>query len=337
MNLSKKLKSKQRMLLITLLVMVGLLLSGCGTRETPKVYRVGLLSGVGAFNSVIDSFKAKMTELGYLEGKKIIYDFQAADGDAKKMSQIAEKFVTDGVDLILTTTTGAAKACRRATAGTDISVVFTIIVDAVGSGLVDNLRQPGGTVTGVSRPDQVFLGKRIEYLKKMSPDVKNLWIIYDPDYPTAGGSIPALRQAASSLGVELIETQVSTAEQLVAELKKRSGRDDAGVDALHIMPDPINSNSAKEIIAFADEYNLPVAGNKPSHARDGALFSYCDDNIETGRLAASLADKLLRGNSTGTTPVLFSEPRLFLNYKTAQRLGLRIEEELLSQATEIFR
>jgi putative ABC transport system substrate-binding protein len=335
MKASKSYGFKGLKLLVFVLI-AELVFTGCPESQRPEIYKVGLLSGVASFDSVIDTFKSRMTELGYVEGQNITYDFQSADADNKKMVQMAEKFVADGVDLILTTTTGAAKACREATKGTDISVVFTIIVDAVGSGLVDDLRRPGGNVTGVSRPDDVFLGKRVEFLKTLSPDIKKLWILYDPNYPNASGSVPALRNAASALNIELVETKISTAEELIGELNKRSGMDNAGVDAIHIMPDTFNSKCAQQILEFAAEHGLPVAGNKPSHAKDGALFSYCDDNVVTGNLAATLADKLLRGASSADTPVLFCEPRLYFNYKTLESLGLNPDAGLLSQAVEIY-
>jgi len=329
------------MLIITLLALTGLLLNGCSLvdKEDEKVYRVGLLASVEVFNVTIHGFKAEMAELGYVEGENITYDFQQAGGDTEKMGQIAEQFVADEVDLILTTSTPGAKAAKAATADSGIPVIFTIVADPLGPGVVGDLRKPGGNVTGVSRPLGSYMGKRVEYMLQMAPDVKRIWIPFDPDYPTVGISLPAVQQAALALGVELVETPVNSPEEVLADLEKRSTMDDIGFDAIQIMPDITtqNTTSWQAILAFANEHGLPIAGNVPGQVEQGALFSYSDDNYETGQFAAPIADKILRGEDPGTIPVVFAEPRLFINYKTAQALGLTIDDGLLNQAVEVIR
>jgi len=322
--------------LIWMVVMI-MLASACSSQTTPQVYRVGLLSGTDAFNTTIDGFKVEMAELGYVEGENISYDFQAAGGDSEKTNQIAEKFVADEVDLILTTTTGAAKAAKAATAGTDIPVVFTIVLDPVNSGLVNEVREPGGNVTGVSRPLMGFMGKRIEFLHQMAPEVKRVWVPLWPDYSTTEITLEALRPVAQSLDLELIETPIQTADDVLAELEKHTSGPD--FDAVFIMPDPITQSPASfdAILAFANQHNLPISVNAVSQTKKGALFTYADDNYETGQLAAPLANKILKGAEPATLPVVFAEPRLLVNMQTAQALGLTVEDSLLALASDVIR
>ena len=328
------------MLIISLLVLVGLFLSGCNSAEEAKDYQVGILSGVDTFNPVIEGFKAEMTELGFVEGENITYDIQPAGGDSEKMGQIAEQFVADEVDLIFVTTTGGTKAAQAATADTEIPVVFTIVLDPLSSGVVADLREPGANITGVSRPRAGFLGKRIEFLQQMAPDVERIWMPYRPDYATTEPSLAELRQAASDLGsVELVETSVNSDEEVIAELEKLSESDDPGFDAIMIMPDPViqGGDSWGAILSFAAEHGLPIIANVPKQVEDGALFTYSDDNYETGQIAAPLADKILKGTDPAALPVAFGEPRLFINYNNAEAIGLSIPEGVLAQAEEIIR
>jgi len=321
------------------LVIAGILLSGCGVADTPDEYRVGVLSGVDAFVPAIEGFKAKMDELGYKEGENITYDLQAAGGDSEKMAQIAAQFVADEVDLIFVTTTGGSKKAKAATADTGTPVVFTIVSDPLGGGLVADLRQPGGNITGVARPLSGFMSKRIETLLQIAPDVKRIWMPYNPDYGTVGVSLPATRDAASALGVELVETPVQSPDEVQAEIAALSGMDDPGFDAILIMPDTTvqNTTSWQAILAFANEHSLPIAANVPSQVKDGALLTVSDDNTQTGQLAAPLADKILRETDPGTIPVAFGEPQLYINYKVAQEFGLTVSDGLLKQAYEIIR
>ena len=78
-----------------------------------------------ALAGIADSFKAKMTELGYIEGKNIAYDIQKTNFEPDKEQQILKKFVDDKVDLIFTFPTEVSLAAKTATQGTGIPVVFS--------------------------------------------------------------------------------------------------------------------------------------------------------------------------------------------------------------------
>ncbi len=323
-----KLKQRNALLLIIALLMA---LSGCKDSEK-KVYRVGLLSGVDTFNTTIDGFKARMAELGYTEGENITYDFQAAGGDVEKMEQIAQQFAADGVDLILTTTTPAAKFAREAAGGTDIAVVFTIVTDPLGSGIVDDISHPGGNVTGINRPPAAYMGKRVEYLLLMAPRVQRLGVFYDPDYATAKSSVPAVRQAVLALGIELVETEVKSLEELTAALQNNPD-----LDAIQMMPDSVNNNGVSIVLDFSNEHKLPVAAHTLGQVKQGALFSYADSSPETGQMAAVQADKILQGTAPGDLPVETAELFLTINLPAAQAIDLEIPDTILRQADEIIR
>jgi hypothetical protein len=73
------------------IVLICTLMTGigcCTTSNNPKVFHIGVLSGFEFFSDVIDGFKSQMTELGYTEGKNVVYDIQKApvDMEAYKMS-----------------------------------------------------------------------------------------------------------------------------------------------------------------------------------------------------------------------------------------------------------
>src|SRR5215216_5608124 len=96
-------------------VVIALLLSGCGPSQETKVYRVGILCGYDFFYAAVDGFKAKMAELGYVEGENIVYDVQTAPVDVAAYRTIAKKFVNDGVDLIFVFPTEASMEVKAAT------------------------------------------------------------------------------------------------------------------------------------------------------------------------------------------------------------------------------
>jgi putative ABC transport system substrate-binding protein len=323
--------------ILVLVVVMGLLVSGCGAPK-PKVYRVGILSGVDAFASMADGFKAKMTELGYVEGKNIVYDLQKVNADPAGEQQALRKFVADKVDLIFVFPTEPAVAAKAATQGTDIPVVFAF-ANLEGVDLVKDVREPGGNITGVRYPGPDLAVKRFEFLRELMPNLKRLWITYDANYPATKSALEALRLAASSEGVTLVEVPITSVADIQADLQARAKLADIGMDAILIMPELLSQSPDgwAAISKFASEHKVPIAGSAGFEADTGAVFSYIPDNVETGKLAAPLADKILRGTPAGTIPVVTPESHLRINYALAQELGLAVPEGLLSQAAEIIR
>ena len=84
------LNKKHLILFFTLLVVIFVFISDCGEKK-PKVYHVGILSGAETFNDIADGFMAKMTDVGYENGKNIIYDYQKSVFDMVAYENIIKK------------------------------------------------------------------------------------------------------------------------------------------------------------------------------------------------------------------------------------------------------
>ncbi len=323
--------------ILTLVVVFALLLSGCGAKK-PKVYRVGILGG-GSFIDTSNGFRAKMTELGYVEGQNIVYDLQDVSMDpAEEQQRAAEKLVDDKVDLIFSFTTPAVLAAQAATQGTDIPVVFAYVV-IEGCDLVKSVREPGGNITGVRDPGPELVSKRLEILLELAPRVKRVWIGYDKNEPNNVPALEALRPLASSKGVTLVEVPATTLEEIEADLAARAESADIGLDAIILMPDAFSHSpeGLALLSQFAAEHKVPLGGSLLYTVEQGAVFGNASDLFKVGELAAPLADKILKGIPAGTIPVVTPEQDLWINYKVAQELGLTVPEGLLSMATEIIR
>jgi len=338
--MSSKLNSQKLWTLLTWMIITTLILSGCGKTQTPskKVYQVGVIFSRTGFDDIANGFKTKMAELGYVEGENIVYDIQTVEGDKLTAQQISEKFVADKVDLIVACGTGGAVAAKKATEGTAIAVVFTYL-SIEGTTLVNSVREPGGNITGVRNPGPEIMEKRVELLHQIMPQLKRLYIAYQPDYATAPSTLEALRPAVAALGIDLVETHITNAEDISADLGARAQAEDIGMDAILIMPDAVSQSTESwaVISQFATEHNVPIVGNTVAQAKQGALFSYSPTFSDNGLQAALLADKIFRGTPAGTLPVVTPDAKLFLNYKTAQQLGLTVPEGLLKQAVELIR
>ncbi len=317
-------------------LMLTLILSGCDKK--PKVYRVGILSGIDVFAGITDGFKAKMTELGYIEGKNIVYDVQNLNADPAGEQRIANKFVSEEVDLILAFPSSPTAAAKAATKKTQIPVVFGVAT-LEGNDLVESVRRPGGNMTGVRYPGPERIVKRLELLLDLAPAVKRVWLNANPDHPATAGALEALRPAALSRGITLIEARIRKLDDLKADLQARAKTADLHADAILVLPESVAQSPAgwSMLSQFAAAQKIPIAGNSASQLKQGAVFTYAPDTLESGRLAAVLADKILHGTPPGTIPVVTPESHLKINYITAQKLGLKVREGFLKMADEILR
>ena len=124
--MNSQMKYQKGWALLTCLIVISLFLSGCGAVQPAKVYRVGILSGLGAFAPVVDGFKSKMAASGYVEGKNITYDVQSTEVDTAAYKSITKKFVDEKVDLIVAFPTEAALEAKAAAQGTNIPVLFVM-------------------------------------------------------------------------------------------------------------------------------------------------------------------------------------------------------------------
>ena len=313
--------------LLVSVVVLSLLLAACGAK--PKTYTIGMASELG-LGAVLNGFKAKMTELGYVEGKNVTYIYH---GELKTDSQVNEaeikSLMGQKADLLLTVGNAPTIAAKKAVEGTGTPVVFAPSLNPVGAGIVASISHPGGNLTGIQAVSTT--PKALEWLLKLAPGTKRVYTPYNPADPTASASIKSLPDAAAKFGIELVLDEVSSGEEELAGIKALP-KDSA---ILFVISPSLNS-SLEDALKLAVELRIPAgAGN--SVAEDKMLFNYATDLPQTGKQAAVLADKILKETKPGDLPVETAEFTLTINLKTAQAIGLNIPDDILRQAQKIVR
>ncbi len=315
-------------------ISIILLLSGCGAK--PTVYHVGILACLDYFAPLPDGFKEGMVKLGYVENKNVVYDIQKTVGEVEEeQKRILEKFVSDKVDLIVVAPTGAALQAKTVAMKSGIPVVFAAAFTE-GNNLVENIRQPGGNLTGVRWPSSPEIDiKNFEVLHQIMPRVKRLWVSYQKDYTTIQLQIEALRSAAESSGITLVEVPLRNIEDIRTDLDARDKSGNTGMDAIIFINEPlaVSGEGYALVTGFARRHKIPVIGP----VSDTTIFSLAPEPYKSGKQSAYLADKVLKGTPAGTIPVLTLENTLIINYKAIQKMGWHINEKILSQADEIIR
>jgi putative ABC transport system substrate-binding protein len=310
---------------------------GCA-KNTPKVYHIGILSGLSYFYKTASGFKEKMGELGYIEGKNVIYEEQKTNFDVVAYRNILRKFISDHVDLIFVYPTEASMEAKVAAQGTSIPVLFAD-ASIEDTGLVTSVQAPGGNITGVRWPGPDLAVKIFEIMHELVPDAKRICVPYQKGYPIANSQLAVLRPEASSAGVALIEAPASGPTELAEFFAARERAKDVGIDAIIDVPDPLIAapGAFSVLCKFANKYRLPIGGTLYIESDCESLFGVNVNPDAVGRQAAVLADRILKGESAGTIRVISSESYFQFNYRAAARLKLKVSEGLLSTANEVLR
>jgi len=278
------------------------------------------------------AFAQALGSLGWVEGKSIRIDYRFAAGNSALFKTYAQELVNLAPDAILASTGPAAFAVQEQTR--TIPIVFVLVPDPVGLGLVRSLARPGGNITGFSSYDAAIMGKWAQLLKEVAPRVTRVSVIFNPNTaPHAPFLNRGIEAAAPSLGVTVTPAPVhddTTIEEAVAAGAREPG------GGLIVLPDSFNETHRDVIIAAAARRGLPLIGT-PQFPRAGGLMSYWFDTIELQAQAASYIDRILRGASPADLPVQQpTKSSLITNRKTAKALGLTVPPSMLDLADEVI-
>ncbi len=296
-----------------------------------KTYVVGIVNPSAGLVDVVKGFKEGMEAHGYQEGRNITYLYDGPlDGIKEVDAEIAEIMAKDP-DLVYSLTTPASKKLNKALAGTDIPGVFTPVFDPVITGIVNSLARPGGQMTGVKVRGST--AKALEWLLKIVPDVKRIFIPFHITDKAACLTVEDLLETAEKLDIELVTEEVTTGEEIEAALTMMP----ADTDAIWLTCSHLLASNVDKIVKAAEERNIPVASSTHSRQKSGILVAYGEDDARLGRQVARLADKLLKGAPPQNIPVETAEYILVVNLETAAKLGITVPNTVLKQADNIIR
>jgi len=309
-------------LLIASLLLVSM--SGC---EREKVFTIGFVDPNPGEKEGAHGFLSNMHRFGYIEGRNLNY----IKCEGEKDNEAALKdMVAKHVDLIFTITTPATRMAKKITEGTNIPVVF-VVYDAVESGLVKRLTEPGGNLTGVQLRGSV--PKAVEWLSVIAPGAKHLFVPVKFDTGAAKMSMEDLKKSAAKLDLTLTISEVATAEELDASLSSMP----KDIDSIFIIHSILIGNNIDTIINTAIKRNIPLVSSGHEHYRKGAVLSYGDVDDRTGLQAARLSNSILQGTRPADLPVETADFSLGINLKTARSIGLEISNDILQQTEFIIR
>lgn len=312
-----------------------LLVHGLAIGAEQRVFQIGVTKIVAhaALDADQAGFEAALASAGFREGVNLRYDRQDAQGDLAKAAAIAQKFSLAKLDLVHTVATPTTQAVVQAISR--IPVVFSAVTDPVGAGIVPKDSAPGkktGTnVTGVSDQWPVLL--QMETYAKFVPGAKKWGTIYNPAEENSVSHVKTMREAAATLGLELIEATVRNSAEVEAAALSLVGK----VQAITITSDNTTVANFEALARVCDAHKLPLfAGDVDSVSR-GAIAAYGLDYYLVGYSAGKKAALILKGVKPGDIawgPV--EKFSLVVNQRAARAQGVVLTPAILKRADKVL-
>jgi putative ABC transport system substrate-binding protein len=304
-------------------------------QQAGKTYRIGYLAaGARSTDGAPPaSLRQALEELGYSEGKNVIYAARWAETRREQLPALAAELVALKVDLIITFGSPAAAAAKEASS--TIPIVMALSGDPEGVGLVASLARPGGNVTGVTDNATALSAKRLELLKEAVPTASRIAVLWNAKDQAMTLRYREIDRAARVLGVSVQPLGVREPDDFEHAF---AAMDRERPDALFMVTDSLTNLNRKRVLDFVEMRRIPAMYEYAPLVRDGGLISYGPSFDDMFRRAAVYVDKILKGAKPSELPV--EQPTryyLVVNLKTAKALGLKIPQPLLLRADEVIK
>lgn len=307
-----------------------LLTTFIGCKAPTRIFHIGVVGLAIKDTSDLKGFLDGMSDLGYIEGRDIKYIYM--DIPVLEKMVIDEKIkeiLAEDIDMLIIKGNEVSIRAKELLKGTDVPALFIGSYWPVENGLVESLGLQGGNLTGVKAADS--MSKSLEWLVKIIPDAKKIWVPYDPEDRVAASEIIKVEEAGSQLGVELVLFKAYPFEEAVAGIENLP----KDIDAILRIPSAVLDQQNKELSRIAIERRIPMGAAIPLD--ESVLVTFVSNFQDAGKKTTRLAQQILQGAKPADIPVETSEIRLIINLRTAEEIGLHVPDDFLAQARTIIR
>jgi putative ABC transport system substrate-binding protein len=302
--------------------------------QDQRVRRIGILTALDeAENKIrIDPLLQELPRLGWSDGHNIRIDMRAAGGNAEALRKYATELLALAPDVLVAFGSAPTEYLLQATRTAPI--VFTIVVDPLGAGFVNNLARPGGNATGFMLFEYSLSDKWLDLLKQIAPDMRRVAVIRDPSIASGTGQFAVIQAVAPSLGLEVTAINILDRAEMGRAVTAFAGFPNGG---LVVTAGPLSTLHRGLMIALAAKHKLPSVYPFRFFATAGGLVSYGPNFDDEVRNVAGYVDRILKGEKPADLPVQApTKYELVINLKTAKALGLAVPPQLLARTDEVI-
>jgi putative ABC transport system substrate-binding protein len=301
--------------------------------QQPAMPLIGFLRSTSLAESMhlVAAFRQGLKEMGLVEGQNVAIEFRSAEDRHDRLPAILAELISRHPAVLVGDIISSLSA-KSATAV--VPIVFATGADPVRDGLVANLNQPGGNVTGVNFFFAVLGTKRLELLRQVAPKNAPIAVLVNPDSPNTEAERGDVLTATQATGQALIIQDVRSEQDIEPAFATFAQR---GATALLVGSGAFLNTYAGRVVALAARHRLPAMYAQREAALAGGLMSYGPSITDAYRQAGIYAGRILKGEKAGDLPVMQATKFSFtINLKTAKALALEVPPMLLALADEVI-
>ena len=316
---------KKTFAFLTVLLSLGLILSGCAEKtQGPKIGVVQLVEHA-ALDAAYQGFVDGLKEAGYEDGKNLTIDYQNAQGEQANCVTIAQKLVNDQNDLILAIATPAAQAVVNFT--DTIPVLVTAVTDPASAKLVNSNELPGTNVSGTSDLNPV--DAQVRLIKRILPDAKKIAFLFCSSEENSYFQVGLAKKTADEIGLEYVDATVSSSNEIQSVVESLVGK----VDAIYAPTDNMIAAGMATVSMVSTPAGIPIFCGETGMVDNGGFATYGLNYYELGKQTAAMAvDILENGKNPAEMPIQYLEKcDLAINMEAAEEMGIEIPADVLAE------
>ncbi len=317
-------KSLKKILCVVFsVVLIAISLSSCDSDN--NACKIGILQYADhpSLDNCVEGFRLGLES----EGVECEIISQSAKGDDSTNTQIAQQFLSQGVDLICGVATLSAQACYNAAYEAGIPVVFNAVSDPVAAKLAKSENEALDGITGVS--DKLPVEEQLKLIREILPDAKRIGIIYTTSEANSVSTIAEYKSLVGKYGFELIEKGITNAAEIPQAVDILLSQ----VDCITNMTDNTVVNNLPVLIEKARSAKIPVFGSEEEQVANGCVASAGIDYIELGKKAGIIAARVLNGEDISKIPYeTMTESKITINPDAAASIGLLFPNSISERA-----
>ena len=305
-------KSKKVLAILMVLVMT-ILAAGCNKAEVEpqnpqdpqsganETVQIGILQFAphasldNCYNGIVEGLR----QAGFVDGQTCTIHYVNGMGEGETNSMAAQKFVTDGCDVIIAIATPSATAAYAAAKDAGVPVIFSAVSSPAGAGLVKDLNNPQTGCSGTS--DNLNYPAQLAMIRAFQPEAKTVGILYTTSEANSVAQIAEYEKIAGEYGFSIKAQGVTDASEIASGIASLVA---SGIDCLCNLTDNNVVNNFSVVTAATDPAGIPCYGSEEEQvALYGCVASETLDYVALGVTTGKMAADVLNGADIMTLPV----------------------------------
>lgn len=296
-----------------IVLFIGFLFPFSSMADNHKTIGITQIVEHPSLNAIREGIIAELKKEGFIEGKNLTIVYESAQGNPTIAVQIAQKFASLPLDVVIPISTPSAQTVVHKIKKTPI--VFAAITDPLGADIVSSLEHPGGNVTGVT--DAPPLVEQLKVMTNCLPHLKTLGVVYNPGEANSKAMLDALKLLAQKQNIKILEAEASKSSDVQTAAKRLV----ADVDAIFVGNDNTVVSGLEALVKACLDAKKPLFVSDPDSVKRGALAAYAYDQRQMGRQVGTMVVRVLKGEKPGVMPIEgATELDFSLNPQTAEKI-----------------